>query len=161
MHVAPESNTKPLLEHLQTTMPHWTPKSPDKIVYTTVDEAHSSSMVDVGRFLKKLKDDLCIGTEGYPSYVVVGEDQQTYAIMINLKIRYQGRYDWLYPVPGDWHIMKNSAEVIRNVILDGGYSEFAKMCGHKGKEIKQWQDIHNILIAIYEALLKDSVSRYL
>ena len=49
--------------------------------------------------------------EGYPSYVIIGGDQQTYAHMKNLKNKYSDHYDWMYPVPGDWHIMKTSTEV--------------------------------------------------
>ena len=57
-------------------MPNWTPNVSDKVVYTTVD---SGSIQEVGKFLSKLKQDLCIGQEGYPSYVIVGGDQQTYS----------------------------------------------------------------------------------
>ena len=60
-------------------MPHFTPMAPDKVVYTTVDEAHSGSLEDVGKFLAKLKKDVHIGETGYPKYVVLGGDQQTYA----------------------------------------------------------------------------------
>ena len=96
-------------------MPHFTPeyysdKCSDKVVYTTVDQAHSGS-VDVGAFLGKLiKKDLCIGFDGYPKYVIIGE--QTYSIMKNLKVKYYSdHYDWMYPVPGDWHLMKTAADV--------------------------------------------------
>ena len=99
----------PLLDKLQKHMPNWTPKIPDKVVYTTVDEAHSGAAQDVGKFLSKLKQDLCIGKESYPSYVILGGDQQTNTHMKNLKSKYSDRYEWMYPVPGDWHIMKTSA----------------------------------------------------
>ncbi len=55
-------------------------------------------------------------------------DQQTYAIMTNLKNKYPDQY----PIPGDWHIMKTAAEVIKGVINDGGFKVFADKCGHKG-----------------------------
>ncbi len=98
--------------------------------------------------------------EGYPKYVVVGGDQQTYAHMINLKVKYPGHYDWIYAVPGDWHIMKNTAEVFKAVLLDGGgVSVFARMCGHKG-DVKQWQDIHNVLVTMYEAKMKYAVTQF-
>ena len=35
--------------------------TPDKVVYTTVDDAHSGSLDDVGIFLAKLKKDVRIG----------------------------------------------------------------------------------------------------
>ena len=38
-------------------MPHWTSEDGDKVVYTTVDEAHSGSVDDVSSFLLTLKKD--------------------------------------------------------------------------------------------------------
>ena len=140
-------------------MPNWTPKIPDKVVYTTVDEAHSGAVQDVGKFLSKLKQDLCIGKEGYPSYVILGGDQQTYAHMKNLKSKYSDRYEWMYPVPGDWHIMKTSADVLKLVLGDGGFKVFARQCGHKG-DVTQWQDIHNIIVACYESLTRAAITEY-
>ena len=155
-----ESSVKiPLLLKLHKSMPHWTSSPNDKVVYTTVDELYSGCIEDVGKFLAKLKLDLCIGKEGYPSYVVVGGDQQTYAHMKNLKIKYPGHYDWIYPVPGDWHTLKTSAEVIKHILQNGGFLEFSKQCGHKG-EVSQWKDIHNVIMALYESLLHESVKDY-
>ena len=62
--------------------------------------------------------------KGYPSYVVLGGDQQIYSHM---------NYDWIYPVPGDWHIYKTASEVIKHALQSGGYGEFSKICGHKGE----------------------------
>ena len=44
-----------------------------------------------------------------------------HVIMKNLKSKYPDQFDWLYPVPGDWHIMKTAAEVIKFVLNDGGF----------------------------------------
>lgn len=46
--------------------------------------------------------------------------------------KYPDEYDWLYPVPGDWHIMKTAAEVLKMVLNDGGFKVFAAKYGHKG-----------------------------
>ena len=145
------SNRVPLLLKLRNGLPHWTSTPSDKVVYTTVDELYSGCIDDVRKFLAKLKQDLHIGEKGYPSYVVVGGDQQIYAHMKNLKIKYPGHYDWIYPVPGDWHILKTASEVIKHVLQNGEFGEFAKVCGHKG-EISQWKDIHNVILALYESL---------
>ena len=154
-----DSNRVPLLLKLRKGMPHWTSTPNDKVVYTTVDELYSGCDDDVGKFLAKLKRDLHIGDEGYPSYVVVGGDQQIYAHMKNLKIKYPGHYDWIYPVPGDWHILKTASEVIKHVLKNGGFGEFTKVCGHKG-EINQWKDIHNIILALYKSLLYESIQDF-
>ena len=153
-------STCSLVNELQQHLAHWTSAHSDKIVYTTVDEAHSSSTDDVGSYLGKLKQDLCIGLEGYPKYVVIGGDQQTYAIMQKLKQKYTDRYQWVYPVPGDWHIMKTASEVLKDVLGDGGFKVFAAKCGHKG-DICQWKDIHNVLAASHEAILRSSVDEFL
>ena len=135
-------------------MPHWTSERSDKVVYATVCEAHSGSADDVGSYLFKLRKDLHIGEDGCPKYVLMGGDQQTYAIMKVSK--YPDQYDWVYPVPGDW---KTAAEVIKYVLADGGFKVFAAKCGHK-EDISQWQDIHNIIVATYEALLQSAVEEY-
>ena len=67
-------------------MLHWNPESPDNVVYATVDEAHSGSIDNVGSYLVKLKKDQHIGEEGYPKFVILGGDQQTYAHMIKIYI---------------------------------------------------------------------------
>ena len=92
-------------------MPHWTPEGSDKVVYTTVDEAHSGSADDVSSYLFTLKKDLHIGERDILntfSWVEISK----HAIIKNLKSKYPDQYKWLYPVPGDWHIMKTAAEVI-------------------------------------------------
>ena len=154
-----EETDKPLLTKLEKLMPHWTSDSSDKVVYATVEEAHSGSADDVGSYLFQLRKDLHIGEDGHPKYVLLGGDQQTYAIMKNLKSKYPDQYEWVYPIPGDWHIMKTAAEVIKYVLNDGGFKLFAAKCGHKG-DISQWQDIHNVLVATYEALLQSAVDEY-
>lgn len=153
------SNFDSVLIALRSHMTHWTPIKRDVVVYTTVEEAYSGSCDDVSKFLVKLRKDLKIGEEGYPKYVVVAGDQQTYAHMSNLKLKYPGHYDWVYTAPGDWHILKNSAELIKSVLLDGGFRCFSRKCGHKG-DITQWQDIHNVLVVLYEAQIKQAVYQY-
>ena len=55
-------------------------------------------------------------------------------------------------------MMKFAAEVLKYVLNDGGFKVFAAKCGHK--DICQWQDIHNVLVATYEALLKSAVEEF-
>ena len=56
-------------------------------------------------------------------------------------------------------MMKFAAEVLKYVLNNGGFKVFAAKCGHKG-DICQWQDIHNVLVATYEALLKSAVEEF-
>ena len=80
--------------------------------------------------------------------------------MKNLQLKHKDHYNWFHPVPGDWHIMKTSAEVIKQILADGGFKIFAAKCGHKGDNITQWQDIHNVLTACHEALLTSAVNDF-
>ena len=63
-------------DNLRPTRPIITSETHDKVVYTTIDEAHSGSVDDVSTFLLKLKRDLRIGKQGYPKYMLIGGDQQ-------------------------------------------------------------------------------------
>ena len=55
--------------------------------------------------------------------------------------------------------MKTCSEVLKNVLADGGFKVLAAKCGQKG-EVTQLQDIHNILAACHEALLRLAVKEY-
>ena len=55
--------------------------------------------------------------------------------------------------------MKTAAEVFKCVLSDGGFKVFAAKCGHKG-DVSQWQDMHNILLASYEVLLKSAIQEF-
>ena len=55
--------------------------------------------------------------------------------MKNLKLKYPDHYDWLYPISGNWHLMKTAPEVLKHIMADGRFKIFPSKCGHKG-EIK-------------------------
>lgn len=69
------------LKAIQKLMPHWTPSQSDDVVYATIEEALSGSIVDVESYLSKVKRDLHIGQPGYPDRIVIAGDQQTFALM--------------------------------------------------------------------------------
>ena len=80
-------------------------------------------------------------------------DQQLYAIMKNLKRKDFDTFEWLFPAPGDWHFIKTVSEVLKSVLWDGEFHDIAANCGMK-KEVSKWKDIHRILIALLEALMR-------
>ena len=112
-------------------MPHWTPPCKDNIVYATVDEALSGSMVDTEAYLIKLKRDLHIGEEGYPTQVTLAGDQQTYALMKDIQRKHPDHYSWMVVLHGDWHMLQLTSEVLRDILSDGGLKQLAYECGHK------------------------------
>ena len=165
MSIAQRLSTPPMqckesfLVSLQAFMPHWTPTAPDNVVYATIKEAMSGSETDIEMYLHSLKQELHIGQEGYPTHVTLAGDQQTYAVMKKLKRKHPGHLDWVSIIPGDWHLMKLTSEVLRDLLWDGGLKEFAYECGYK-KQPTQWQENNILLIATYIALLRKAVCVY-
>ena len=125
-------------------------------------EGQTATPDDVEAYLLQLKNDLKIGSEGFPSKIVLAGDKQTYSILMNLKEQKGEAFEWLYPIPGDWHLLKLTAEVLRDIMWDGGLKEFAIKCGYKANNIiSQWQDIHLLLLATYEALMRKATNEYM
>ena len=85
-------------------------------------------------------------------------DQQVYAIMKNLKRKNPDSFELLFPVPGNWHFFKAVLEVLKSVLWDGRFHDVAANCGLK-KEVSNWEDIHRILIALLEALIRTILER--
>ncbi len=133
-----------LLESFQKKLPHWTPKSPSNIVFATVEEGNSSTESDIHKYLVSVKEDLKIGQVGYPSNVM------SLLLETNrlVKIKYPQIFDWIYIMHG---------ELLRDMLWDGGFSH---RCGYK-KELYQWQEIHLMLVATYETLLRKAVFCYI
>ena len=154
--LSPNEHKSTLVETINTFMTHWTPSQKDKIVYATIDEALSGSAVDIEAYLLKLKRDLHIGEEGYPTQVTVAGDQQTYALMKDIQRQHPDHYSWFIVLHGDWHMIKLLSEIIRDVLWDGGLRQLSYECGHK-KQPTQWQEIHMLLVALYEATLRKAL----
>ena len=150
-----------LVEDLRQHLPHWTPSTGDKFVYTRshVEEAMSANITDVATYLDKLKVDLHIGEEGYPNKVILTGDQQTFKLTKDLQIKYPSRYNWFYAAPGDWHLLKLTGELIKGILWDGGFKQMCVECGYK-KDITQWVDIYLMLSSLHEVLLRISTSKY-
>ena len=151
--------TSTFLQELEKDLPDFTPSEPDNVVFTRVDELQASSVQDVSVFLNKLKIDLKIGTPGHPGRCIVCGDQQTYSIICNLVLKYPDTYEWIIPMPGDWHLLKLAAETLRDVLWDGGMHDLAKLCNHH-KELNRWRDVHDVLLAIHECLMMELVAKW-
>ena len=57
-------------------------------------------------------------------------------------------------------MLKLVSEVLRDMLWDGGLREFSYKCGQKSIP-KQWQDIHLLLLAMYESLLRKATVEFL
>ena len=154
----PTAHSKTFIEALQGYMPHWTPPTKDNVVYATIDEALSGRIADVEAYLIKLKKDIGIGEE-YTGKVIMAGDQQTYALMKDIQKKYPDHYSWMVVLHGDWHMLQLTAEILRDVLWDGGLKQLSHECGHK-KLPTQWQEIHMLLLALHETILRKAVLSY-
>ena len=86
-------------------------------------------------------------------------DQQTYKLIKDLQTKIPVEYNCFYAMPGDWHLMKLTAELIKSIIWDGGFKEMCIECGDH-KDLTQWQDIHLMLSALHEVLLRKCTTEH-
>ena len=144
-------------------LPHYTPTNGgDEFTFATIKEGQTATPDDVEAYLHQLKGDLKIGSEGFPNKIMLAGDEQTFSILISLKEQKGETFEWLYPIPGDWHLLKLTAEVLRDIMWDGGLKEFAIKCGYKANNIiSQWQDINLLLLATFEALMRKATTEYI
>lgn len=155
----PIDHTTTFLEALQGFMPHWTPCRKDNVVYATIKEAQSGTIGDVEEYLYDVKRDLHIGEPGYPEKITMAGDQQTYAIMKQLQKQHPDHYKWMIVLHGDWHTLQLLAEMLRDILWDGGFKQMCHECGYK-KIPTQWQEIHMLLMALHQALLHKAMLAY-
>ena len=148
----PTLHSSTFLQAVQNLMPSWAPPGRDNIVYATIEEASSSSITDIAAYLAKVKHDLNIGQPGFPAKVPLAGDQQTYALMKKLQSQHPDQYSWVVVLHGDWHMLQLLAEILRDILWDGGFRQMCAQCGYK-KTPTQWQDLHLLLLALYQALL--------
>ena len=147
----PKFYERNLMSEICHSMPCFTPDEKDTVAYAHVENAQASNIDDVCKYLTALKEELNIGTPGYPTRCVICGDQQTYALVQNLVIKFPSSFNWILPMPGDWHMLKLAGETIKDMLWEGGFQDMANSCGHK-KDITQWKDLHVMISAIHQAI---------
>ena len=75
--------------------------------------------------------------------------------MKDLQRQYPDHYSWIVILHGDWHTLQLLAEIIRDILWDGGLKQLAHDCGQK-KLPTQWQDVYMLLLALHETLLRNA-----
>ena len=58
-----------------------------------------------------------------------------------------------------WHLLKLASECIKCIIWNGGLHDLGIECGHL-KDVVQWRDIHNLLLAVHESLLANLIKHH-
>ena len=107
--------------------------------------------------LALLQEKLKIGTS--VKYLGVVGDGKTYDHLHSLKVEYGEELNWLIPLPGDWHILKNYQEVIMKVYFDGGLREAAKWAGYTNGVLNsigscsKFKRTHKFILKVWESVL--------
>ena len=137
-------------------------KSGNKITFATIDEGHTATLTDIGKYLAKVMRDLLVGTPAGPAWVIVCGDQQTFALMLELKRKYPESYGWLVPYVGEWHLLFNSSQWLCEHTWSGGLEEVAKICHLPSmKPCGKWRDTHHVLTVMWTALSRLFYTQYL
>ena len=89
------------------------------------------------------------------NWLLLEGDQATYARLQSIKKEYGKDLEWLIPLPGDWHLLKNFQEVLVKVYFDAGLSDLAKASGYQPNSIGSiFKRTHYFLLETWEAFYR-------
>jgi hypothetical protein len=102
-------------------------KSP--VVYYAVLNAHADKPETIKHVIDLLDTEFH-KTGELEHFLLVG-DAKSYQLMYEVKNRYPGKYDFIIPFIGDFHILVNFQPVIMKIFWDGGLMQLAELlhCG--------------------------------
>ena len=99
---------------------------------------------------------------GIKALVFLEGDQATYERLQSIKKEYSQDLCWMYPFPGDWHILKNFQEVLIKIYYDGGLCDLAKASGYQPKSIgSNFKRTHHFLMEVWESFYRYFMSIFL
>ena len=93
--------------------------------------------------------------EGRVRALIAG-DEETFRTMVRLKKSDPQTYFWLFPYPGDWHLLFHSAKALIARYWGAGIEYVAK--GFSGDDLKavearDYRRAHHQVTVMYEALM--------
>lgn len=97
-------------------------------------------------------------------YLVIEGDQKLYEVLQSLKFEYGKDLNWVIPIPGDCHMLKNYQSAIMKPYFDAGLKDLAKAAGYPVASIQtcgQLKRTHHFLLEAWEALYRAMVSMFL
>ena len=124
----PEKTGKCFQSFLEASFKPTTEQECSNVVYLDILNEYADNKDTILNTLALLQERLEIGTS--VKYLGVVGDGKTYDHLHALKVEYGEELNWLIPLPGDWHILKNYQEVMMKVYFDGGLREAAKQAGY-------------------------------
>ena len=128
------------------------------IVYIDILDEYADNKDTILHALSVLQDKLQVGTK--VNFLGVVGDGKTYFHLHTLKIEYGSDLNWLIPLPGDWHILKNYQEVLMKVYFEAGLKDAAKSIGYTEGVLNsiascgKFKKIHLFLLRIWEAIFR-------
>jgi len=97
-------------------------------------------------------------------YLVIEGDQKLYEVLQSLKFEYGKELNWVIPIPGDWHVLKNYQLAIMKPYFDAGLKDLAKAAGYPLASIQtcgQFKRTHHFLLEVWEALYRAMIKTFL
>ena len=128
------------------------------VVYIDILDEYADNKDTILHSLSVLQDKLQVGRK--LNYLGVVGDGKTYEHLHTLKIEYGADLNWLIPLPGDWHIIKNYQEVLMKVYFDVGLKDMARNAGYTEGVLNSigacsvFKKTHLFLLRVWEAIFR-------
>ena len=128
------------------------------VVYLDILDEYADNKNTIHNALALIQERLEVGNK--VKYLAVIGDGKTYDHLHTLKVEYGQELNWLIPMPGDWHILKNYQEVLLKVYFDGGLREAAKQAGYSDGVLNsiggcnKFKRSHEFIMKIWEAMFR-------
>ncbi len=130
------------------------------IIYHSVLDQKADNNETLLGVINQLHADFIVSQK--KQWVVLEGDAATYQRLQCIKAEYGQEMDWLIPMPGDWHMLKNYQEVLIKVYFDAGLSDLARASGYNPNGIgKNFKRTHHFLLETWEAMYRNFFSLFL
>ena len=160
----PEKTGKCFQSFLEVSSKPTTEQECSNVIYFDILDEYADNKDTILNTLALLQEKLEIGTS--VKYLGVVGDGKTYDHLHSLKVEYGKELNWLIPLPGDWHILKNYQEVIMKVYFSGGLREAAKQAGYSNGMLNsigacgKFNKTHEFILKAWESLLRIFLSDF-
>ena len=97
------------------------------------------------------------------SFLVLEGDAKTYDIMQDIKSEYGTDLNWLFPYPGDWHLLMNYQKCLMKPFFEAGLKDMAISCGYPAASIGKcslFKRTHCFLLEVWESLYRFMITQF-
>ena len=98
------------------------------------------------------------------SFMVLEGDAKTYDIMQEIKAEYGTDLNWLFPYPGDWHLLMNYQKCLMKPFFEAGLKDMALSSGYSAVSIGTcsiFKRAHRFLLEAWESLYRVMLARFI